>query len=420
MAVSGHPRTEQYRRHAARTLGARTVRRPATTDSPEFDLTYFRPRPHTGTVPIVVIPGGPGLASGLPYGPFRRRAVAMGLDVVMIEHRGVGLSRHDRGGDDLPPTAVTAVAAIDDIVAVLDAEGIDRAVIVGSSYGTYLAQGFGVRHRARVAGMVLDSPVLTAQDHVIVREHARRLLWHGEEPTTAGLARKIRVLVEQDGHPVASLGPAVRILYESGSDDLLESYLDALKAGRAPGTSNLLQTLGAQEFTQDIPYIMEPSLVGHIAFRELNFAPAPDGRIFDPALDMASAAEAFPAFEAEPFDLPGALPHFDWPVAVLSGDRDLRTPPPLAARTAHLLPDAGLVPVAGMGHSALDTRPAALRAVAAAVRDNRHHQLAGRPAELVQLPRGGGLSVWIPRAARAGLAIDQLRVTLRTARGRRP
>ena len=77
-------------------------------------------------------------------------------------------------------------------------------MVAGSSYGSYLAQGFGVRHPRRVAGMVLDSTVLTAQDHVVVREHARRLLWHGTEPSTAGLARKIRILVERDGHPGAS------------------------------------------------------------------------------------------------------------------------------------------------------------------------------------------------------------------------
>ena len=416
MASYWHSRTEQFRRRAERVPGLRRVRRPATTTSPDFALVYLRPHPRPGSVPVVVIPGGPGLASALVYEPFRRRAGAAGLDVIMIEHRGVGLSRHDSAGDELPPVAVTATAAVDDIAAVLEAEGIDTAVIVGSSYGTYLAQGFGLRHPERVAGMVLDSTVLTAQDHAVVREHTRRLLWHGEEPSTAGIARKIHVLVERDGHPVAALGPAVRILYEFTSDHVLERYLDQLVVGRAPGTRKLLETLGSRELTEDAPFIMEMSLVGHIAFRELNFGPAPDGLIFDPALDTALAAGRFPAFESEPFDLPAALPRFDWPVAVLSGERDLRTPRPVAARTAHLLPDAVLVPAPGMGHSALDTHPALLRAVTTSVRDGRHRELPARAAELSQLPREGGSSVWIPRIVRASLATDRLRTA---AHGRR-
>ncbi|MCV7081073.1 hypothetical protein H7H37_06990 [Mycolicibacterium insubricum] len=35
-------------------------------------------------------------------------------------------------------------------------------------------------------------------------------------------------------------------------------------------------------------------------------------------------------FEGEPYDLPAAMPAFDWPTAVLSGGRDLTTPPAIA------------------------------------------------------------------------------------------
>ena len=53
--------------------------------------------------PLVFIPGGPGAASIALYrGGLRKRAVAAGVDVIMVEHRGVGLSRHDDQGADLP------------------------------------------------------------------------------------------------------------------------------------------------------------------------------------------------------------------------------------------------------------------------------------------------------------------------------
>ncbi|HYZ67733.1 MAG TPA: alpha/beta hydrolase, partial [Mycobacterium sp.] len=84
--------------------GVRPVRRPIRPRDEgqvdEFDLYYVR----TGRKskhPLVLIPGGPGAASIALYRGFRRRAAADGLDVIMIEHRGVGMSRHDDDGADL-------------------------------------------------------------------------------------------------------------------------------------------------------------------------------------------------------------------------------------------------------------------------------------------------------------------------------
>src|ERR1041384_4311146 len=113
--------------------------------------------------PLVVIPGCPGAASIALYRCFRRRAAAEGLDVIMVEHRGIGMSRHDDGGTDLPPEALTIDQVVDDVAAVLDDAHVGQAVIYRTSYGTYVAAGVGVRHPDRVHAMVLDSPVLSAQ-----------------------------------------------------------------------------------------------------------------------------------------------------------------------------------------------------------------------------------------------------------------
>src|SRR5699024_4857749 len=133
------------------------VRRP--TGAGAVDVAYLRPRPGSG-LPIVVLPGGPGLASAVPYRALRRRAAQRGLDVLMMEHRGVGLSRHEVTGQDLAIRDVTVTAAADDLAAVLDAADIERAVVYGSSYGAYLAQLFGAasgagrRNGARFPGAV--------------------------------------------------------------------------------------------------------------------------------------------------------------------------------------------------------------------------------------------------------------------------
>src|ERR1700733_4451683 len=141
--------------------GVRPVRRPVSPGSAEhFDLYYVRTG-HKSPHPLVIIPGGPGVASLQQYKGLRRRAAAAGLDVIMVEHRGVGMSRHDDAGADLPADVLSIEQAVGDVAAVLDDAQVAKAVVYGTSYGTYLAAGLGVRHPDRVHAMVLDSPLLS-------------------------------------------------------------------------------------------------------------------------------------------------------------------------------------------------------------------------------------------------------------------
>jgi pimeloyl-ACP methyl ester carboxylesterase len=88
--------------------GVASLRRPVTDpDGEQFDLYYIRTGPPT-VRPLVVIPGGPGMASIGHYQGLRRRAAAAGLDVIMVEHRGVGMSRHDDDGQDLSAESTTS------------------------------------------------------------------------------------------------------------------------------------------------------------------------------------------------------------------------------------------------------------------------------------------------------------------------
>lgn len=379
----------------------RTVRRPASADTPEFDLAYVRS--HQGaSVPVVVIPGGPGLGSIRVYGGFRRSAPD--LDIIMVEHRGVGHSRRDLRGAELPASAMTVTAAVDDIAAVLDAEHVDRAVIVGSSYGSYLAQGFGVRHPERVQAMVLDSTLLSAQDHHAVRAHARRVLWEGERGPTVAAARRIRRLVEQEGADPLPLGATATFLYEFGGAPRLERYLDQRsrnRTGLVDRTFRAAQASGGRS----VPYVMEFGLVGNLATRELQYAPTPDGLIFDPAYATEGLLARFPAFEKEPFDLPASLPLFDWPVVVLTGERDLTTPPGVAKRTAALARRSRFVRVLGIGHSVLDSHPEALLAAIRAL-------LRGRPISLSGLRRRG-LTRHLAPVIGGMLAVDRLSAAVR-------
>ena len=360
--------------------GVRPIRRPIRRGSDEeFDLYYVRTG-RKSAHPLVVIPGGPGAASIALYRSLRRHAAIDGLDVIMVEHRGVGLSRHDDAGHDLPPEALCVDMVVDDVAAVLDDARVDQAVVYGASYGTYLAAGLGVRHPARIHTMVLDSPLLSAEDINEVRAQIRRVLWEGVVPEDADLAAKVRRLVS-DGvlDPTAVLRAAD--MYGIAGPEVLRRQLDLLLAGHdwlwaavGLGTRLLLE--------RQTPYHHEPDLVERIAYRELNYGAVPDGGPLDPAVAFRQIATGDVDFIAEPYDLVSAMPGFSWPTAVISGGRDLTTPPAVARRVAELIPDSVLVELPTAGHSILDTREQAALRVCLAASGGNVHELGSRSAEL--------------------------------------
>jgi proline iminopeptidase len=363
--------------------GVRPVRRPVCPRSAEeFDLYYVRTG-HKSAHPLVIIPGGPGVASLRLYQALRRRAAAAGLDVIMMEHRGVGMSRHDDSGADLPPQALTVNQVVDDVAAVLDDAHVESAVIYGTSYGTYIAAGLGVRHPGRVQAMILDSPVLSRDDIADVRDALRGLLLKGDNPETAALVPKVRRLVEA-GVMTASAGQVAAAVYGFGGAPLLDRQLDLLLDGRILLWRSLFRFTSM--FARKAPYRYEIDLVSRIAFRELDYAAEPDGLPLDPAVAIRETLTETSAFEAEPYDLVAEMPKFGWPTVVISGGRDLVTPPAVAERIASLVPNAVLLTLPTMAHSALDFREPASLAIAGAVWRGELDGLADQAAALDALP----------------------------------
>src|SRR5258705_11504517 len=394
--------------------GVRAVRRPirprpnvagqaAPATDQEFDLFYVRTG-RKSAHPLVLIPGGPGAASIALYRGFRRRAAADGFDVIMMEHRGVGMSRHDDNGNDLPPEALTIDQVVDDVVAVLDDAQVDKAVVYGTSYRTYVAAGVGARQPDRVHGMILDSPVLSAHDIDAVRDATRRLLWDGDTPETSDLAVKARQLVDQGMLSPAATQLAAAV-YGWAGPTVLRRQLDLLLAGRR----SLWWVLGQGArfmFERKAPYRHEPDLVGRIGYRELNYGAVPDGKPLDPAVAYREFAIGTTEFEAEPFELIDEMPKFTWPTVVISVGRDLITPPSLARRIASLIPGAVLVNLATAGHSAIDLRQRAALDIVHATYARVRSELSARADKLDSPPGGLGVRLLICGIA-AAAAVEQ-------------
>ena len=373
--------------------GVRPVRRPVSPGSDnEFDLYYVRTG-RKSSHPLIAIPGGPGAASVALYRGFRRRAAAAGLDVIMVEPRGVGMSRHDDAGSDLPPEALTIEQVVEDVIAVLDDAHVERAILYGTSYGTYVAAGVGVSHPDRVHAMILDSPLLSEHDIDDARRAIRGALWDGDREDTAELAPKVRRLVEE-GVLTPYAGQIATVLYGLGGAELLNRQLDLLLAGRRWLWTALRGSARAL-FSRKTPYRNEADLVSRIGFRELNYGGIPDGEPLDPAIAFREFAANPVEFEAEPYDLVSEMPKFCWPTVVVSGARDLTTPPSVAERIAALIPGAVLLTLPTAGHSVLDSRQRVALGIAQAVRDGQAGQLPSRAAQLDALPSGPGLRLLV-------------------------
>jgi proline iminopeptidase len=389
--------------------GVRSIRRPVTPGSAdEFDLYYVQ----SGTAsahPLVLIPGGPGIASVQLYKGLRKRAAESGIDVIMVEHRGVGMSRHDDAGADLPPDAITVDQVIDDITAVLDDAGVQSADVYGTSYGTYIAAGLGVRHPHRVHAMILDSPVLSARDIDAVRDAVRGLLLDGTSEDSRHLVAKVRQLVDR-GVLTSSSVEAFTALYGYGGAQLLERQLDLLLSGRT------LLWRGIEHINaltnRKVPYRNEFDLVGRIAFRELDYVGQPDGLPLDPSESMSALRDQMsgpaPEFEAEPYDLVAEMPRFTWPTVVLSGGRDLTTPPAVAEQVAALVPGAVLVRLPSAAHSVIDFRERAAFEVIAAVQRGEQDTLRLRGDQLDSLPTHPVLRLLVSAIAAASAVENAL------------
>jgi proline iminopeptidase len=99
---------------------------------------------------LLFLHGGPGLSD---YADLLAPELG-GWRVVHYQQRG------------LPPSTVddpfTVEQHVADAIAVLDARGVDRAVVVGHSWGVHLALHLAVAHPERIVGLVLiDGPGVT-------------------------------------------------------------------------------------------------------------------------------------------------------------------------------------------------------------------------------------------------------------------
>lgn len=118
---------------------------------PGRGTTFVHHQPAPAGAPTILLLHGLGITAAVQW--FTAfPALAERWGVVALDHRG-----HGRGIRSAEPFALEDCA--DDAAALLTALGVERAVVVGYSMGSPVAQTFWHRHPSRTAGLVLCAGV---------------------------------------------------------------------------------------------------------------------------------------------------------------------------------------------------------------------------------------------------------------------
>ena len=134
----------------------RLNRRVRIASGPTLDVVEQGSRVEAaGTPPVVLLPG---IADSW-------RICEPVLDRLPPRAWAFAVSQRGHGDSDRPPTGYAPADYAADAVALLDALGVERAVLVGHSSSTFTARLVAAEHPERVAGLVLVGAPLTLAGH---------------------------------------------------------------------------------------------------------------------------------------------------------------------------------------------------------------------------------------------------------------
>ncbi len=182
---------------------------------------------------------------------FYRRLASMGR-LILFDKRGTGLS--DRVSPERLPDLETRM---DDVRAVLDSVGSERAVLLSLSEGGAMSTLFAATHPARAVALVLMGTFpreMQAPDYP----------WGVSEES---LRRRLALLEEDDWAAAATRDWLGRVAPDILRDPAaLRWYTSYVRRGASPGASKALRLMNAEIDIRDLlPTISVPTLVLHRA-----------------------------------------------------------------------------------------------------------------------------------------------------------
>jgi pimeloyl-ACP methyl ester carboxylesterase len=105
--------------------------------------------------------------------------------------RAIALSPRGHGDSDKPDHGYAVEDFARDVVEVLDALGIGRAVLVGHSGSCLVTRRVALDHPERVAGLVLEASPTRLGDEAALREFVNSIVMQLEDPIDPDFARSV-------------------------------------------------------------------------------------------------------------------------------------------------------------------------------------------------------------------------------------
>lgn len=106
--------------------------------------------------------------------------------------RAFALSQRGHGDSERPATGYHPRDFASDVAAFMDALELERAVIVGHSMGSYVAQQFAISYPERTLGLVLIGSFLNCRDNPVIVEFWDTALKDLTDPVPTSLAREFQ------------------------------------------------------------------------------------------------------------------------------------------------------------------------------------------------------------------------------------
>jgi pimeloyl-ACP methyl ester carboxylesterase len=151
------------------------------------------------------------LISGLGYGLWQWHKMvgrlAEHFKVITFDNRGAG-------GTDKPPGAYTAKMLADDTAGLLDAIGIEKAIVMGHSMGGYVAQELALSYPEKVYKLVLASTNFGGPNHIPISQEV------------------LAILLDPSGDPVERVRRGAKVAFAPGFAETHPELLDEIIAYR--------------------------------------------------------------------------------------------------------------------------------------------------------------------------------------------
>lgn len=189
-------------------------------------------------------PSGPAVVL-LPGPTDSWRSYQPVLDLLPHEVRAVSASQRGHGASDKPDTGYRVEDFASDVVFLLDALGIERAVLAGHSGSCLVARRVALDHPDRVAGLILEASPTTLRDDSRLLGFLDSVVSQLADPISRDFARSFVTATSSDEVP----------------PDLLDVLVEELLNVPAHVWKETFAGLLRYDDTTELPLIQAPTLL---------------------------------------------------------------------------------------------------------------------------------------------------------------